>query len=131
MANILVIDDDAQIREISRKSLERAGHHVLTAQDGEEGLDLYSHNKVDLVITDILMPIKEGIEVIMQLKKWDPNVKIIAISGGGRNDPDAYLKVARHLKVDRTMEKPFDLKSFLGAIEEVLLKVVNKPLNLT
>ena len=82
MSRILIIEDDEHVRGMLRKMLERIGYDVFDAPDGKEGLDFYRNTPVDLVITDILMPEKEGIQTIMELRREFPDVKIIAISGG-------------------------------------------------
>jgi YesN/AraC family two-component response regulator len=83
MANILIIDDDQQILNMLSQILKRAGYGVVEALDGKQGLKLYRENPTDLIITDIIMPEKEGLETIMELQRDFPDVKIIAISGGG------------------------------------------------
>ncbi|MCD6116509.1 response regulator, partial [bacterium] len=83
MAYILVMEDERIIQTIIRRYLEREGHEVVIAGDGEEGIKLYNERPADLVLTDIIMPKKEGIETIRDLKKISPDVKIIAMSGGG------------------------------------------------
>jgi len=95
MSRILIIDDDAQILKMLRQILEREKYHVTEASNGKEGLRLYRENPADLVITDIIMPEKEGIEIIIELKRDYPDVKIIAISGGGRINPEDYLDIAK------------------------------------
>ncbi len=120
MANILVIEDDLDVRRLLRDVLERAGHGVVEAADGAEGIERVRSQPVDLVITDILMPEKEGIETILELKRDWQDVKIIAISGGGRVGPDDYLKSARRVGAQRTFTKPFDPKALLQAVEELL-----------
>src|SRR5260221_4424854 len=84
MIHILVIDDEAAVRTLIRQILEEEGHQVDEATDGEEGLARLQSTHIDLVITDIFMPHKEGIETILALRRQFPNVKIVAISGGGR-----------------------------------------------
>jgi len=83
MARILLIDDDAPVRRTLRKMLERQGYEVEEAPDGKAGLTLYQENPADLIITDLIMPEMEGIETIMELRRRFPDVKIIAMSGGG------------------------------------------------
>jgi len=91
MARILVIDDDIQILEMLGQTLEREGYEVVDALDGKEGMRLYREAPTDLVITDIVMPEKEGVETIMELKRDFPDVKIIAMSGGGQiNSESAF-----------------------------------------
>ncbi len=82
MARILLIDDDDSVRTMLRLTLAHFGHTVIEARNGKEGLELFQHANADLVITDIVMPEKEGLEVLMELRKKHPPVKIIAISGG-------------------------------------------------
>jgi CheY-like chemotaxis protein len=82
MARILVIDDERIIRTIVKHALEEDGHEVIEAGDGEEGIQLYRKNPTDLVVTDIIMPRKEGIETIKELRRNYPDIKIIAMSGG-------------------------------------------------
>lgn len=120
MANILIIDDEAPIRLLLRDALEREGHQVLDAADGSEGVRLFKENPSDLVVTDIVMPNKEGLETIMELKKESPNVKIVAMSGGGKIAPDSYLQMAKGLGAVQSFSKPFGIKTFLSAVKEIL-----------
>ncbi|MEO5957891.1 MAG: response regulator [Opitutaceae bacterium] len=84
MARILLIDDDDDVRTVLRLTLIHFGHTVIEARNGREGLELFAEARPELVITDIVMPEKEGLEVIIELRAHRPPVKIIAISGGGR-----------------------------------------------
>ena len=120
MSRILVIDDDAPIRIVLQQTLERAGYEVINAPDGDVGMKLQSEEPADLVITDILMPEKEGIETIMELHRDFPGVKIIAISGGGRIESDTYLSLAKKMGVQRTLNKPFERKELLEAVRELI-----------
>ena len=120
MAVILLIDDDDQYRATVKELLEFEGYRVLDAQDGRTGIRLYRENKVDLVITDIIMPGQEGIETIQALKMLSPEVKVIAISGGGQIDPDIYLKLAKGTGAVRTFSKPFQREKLLEVIHELL-----------
>ena len=121
MARILVIDDDEEIRTILKQILERAGYEVMDASDGREGLRRYSEKPADLVITDLVMPEKEGIETIMDLKHHFSGVKIIAISGGGHVGPCEYLRLAGELGARRTFAKPFRLGDLLEAVQQLLI----------
>ena len=94
MADILIIDDDIQLSAMLKQLLERQGYSVITASDGNEGISLFHEKGARLIITDLIMPVKEGIETIAELVKSTPDVKIIAISGGGRLKPDSYLNLA-------------------------------------
>ena len=118
--SILVIDDDETIRELLRAILEREGYRVLEAPDGGEGLKQFTETPTDLVITDLIMPGKEGIETIRDLRRKFPDVKIIAVSGGGRIGPDSYLKMAKGVGALRTLSKPFDRTVLLETVEEVI-----------
>ncbi len=120
MAKILIIDDDVQIRKLLQNLLDRAGYEVAVAADGKEGLDAYRRAPADLIITDLIMPEKEGIEMILELRQESPVVKIIAISGGARIAPENYLRMAESLGASRTFSKPVDRKALLAAIEELL-----------
>ena len=120
MAHILVIDDEVQIREVLRTVLERVGYTVTEAADGLEGLRVYAEGKVDLVVTDIIMPEKGGIDIIMDLRRDFPGAKIIAISGGGMCGDVSYLDMALGVGADRAIGKPFVLDDFLEAVEDLL-----------
>jgi CheY-like chemotaxis protein len=116
MARILIIDDEAQIRMMLSQMLSNEGHAVEAAEDGMAGLKAVKTNPFDIVITDIIMPEKEGIETIMHLKKLYPAIRIIAISGGGRLDPKSILNYAGKLGAEYTFQKPIDRQDLLNAI---------------
>ena len=118
---ILLIDDESEIRKLFIKKLAGRGYEIIEACDGKEGIKLYHETRPDLVITDLVMPEKEGIETITELKREFPDVKIIAISGGGRNAPDAYLQLAKNLGAERTFLKPIDWPELIKTVR-VLLK---------
>lgn len=120
MAKILVVDDDDQVRLMMRQVLERDGYTVATAADGKEAIKLFKIEAFDLVITDIIMPEKEGIETITELRRDYPELKIIAISGGGRHRPEGYLELAKGLGATMTMVKPFERSEILAAVKNVL-----------
>ncbi len=121
MAQILIIDDDDIIRRMLSLMLTKAGYDVLAAADGEEGLKQFRNNEIDLVITDLIMPEKEGIEMIMELKTDFPDVKIIAMSGGAQMGPEGYLQLADALGAQRTLKKPIARDELLRSIKEILL----------
>ncbi len=102
--------------------LKRAGHEVVEAPDGIEGIRLYREKQPHLVITDIVMPKKEGLETILDLRREDPQVKIIAISGGGRIGPESYLDIAEGFGANHILTKPFSNKELLEAIHDLLGK---------
>ena len=120
MALILIIDDEPQIRSMLKLMLERDGYEVAEAPDGIEGIKIYRQNPADLIITDLIMPNKDGIGTIIDLKKEFPDVKIIAMSGGGLNKPQGYLKGAKKLGAACTLTKPIDRNEMLKAIKDVL-----------
>jgi CheY-like chemotaxis protein len=120
VARILVIDDEPQVRAMLRQMLERGGYEVLEAEEGRAGIKLYQEQAPDLIITDILMPGKEGIETILALRKAHPSVKIIAISGGGRMGKLDVLPIAKSFGAARTLAKPFEREELLEAVQSVL-----------
>lgn len=117
---VLVIDDEQLIRLQIRSALELEGFVVHEAANGNEGLSRMAAIHSDVVITDILMPDKEGIETILELRQLYPTVKIIAISGGGRTGNKDFLHTAKHLGADRILAKPFGLADLLNLVREVL-----------
>ena len=119
MAGILLIDDDEDFRTMLFKLLTRAGYKVVACSDGKKGLDLFRKSPDFLVITDLIMPNQEGIETIVQLRKEYPDVKIIAMSGGGRGNPNIYLDSAVCLGACKGFAKPFDTEEFLAAVKEL------------
>ncbi len=120
MARVLVIDDDDQILTSLREVLEREGYEVLDAPDGKVGLQLFREEGADLVITDIIMPEKQGLETIKGLREDNPDVKIVAISGGGAIEPRVYLHYAEEAGAMRTLPKPFEREELLEAVRELL-----------
>jgi len=120
MARIVIIDDDTNLRTIIRQMLEGAGHQVREACDGAEAMSFISESPVDLVITDVIMPEKEGIETVIELHKKRPDVKIIVMSGGGRFGPEDYLETAVAFGANHTIAKPFGRNEMLKAVERLL-----------
>lgn len=120
MAKILVIDDETSIAIMLKKMLEKAGHEVEIASNGIEGLIVFEKFNPELLITDIVMPEKEGLELIIELRKKIPELKIIAISGGGRFQYEGYLTSAKHLGANMVFQKPLDHKEFINSISELL-----------
>ena len=121
MTHILIVDDDDQFRTMLRKVLQRAGYEVTEAANGEQGIDFFSENKADLVITDMLMPVMTGSRFISLLRQNFPKLKILAISGGGKMyHSDSYLDYARELGVKRILKKPVLRKEILQVVEDIL-----------
>ena len=120
MAKILVIDDEQPILDILSMVLTQAGHGVVTASDGQAGLLTLAVHKVDLVITDIVMPNKEGIETIQQLRRSMKGLPIIAMSGGGRSGNLDMLDAAARLGASATLSKPFKTQEVLTLVDRLL-----------
>jgi len=100
--------------------MTRAGHKVIEAANGNEGLKMLEQQTVDVVITDLIMPEKEGLETITEALELYPDLKIIAISGGTRLGFDSYLKIAKSLGAQRVYSKPVDLRELETAVQELL-----------
>ena len=120
MAKILVIDDDELVQATVKAALELDDHDVALASDGLQGLDTFKREAFDLVITDIIMPEKEGIETIIELRQHKPDVKVIAISGGGRTSNQIFLDVAKKFGAVEVLSKPFTPKQLLAVVAKVL-----------
>ncbi len=120
MARILVVDDEAPMRLLLREAFETNGYDVVEASNGFEAVRIFSEGEIDLVITEIIMPEKEGIEAIRDLKKIDQDVKIIAMSAGGRLEPHFYLQMASKFGAQRVFQKPLSITFILAAVKELL-----------
>ncbi|MCP4678522.1 MAG: response regulator [Deltaproteobacteria bacterium] len=120
MAHILVVDDEQQVRLMLRKKLEAEGHHVSVASEGGEALGIVKENPIEVAITDLLMPGKDGLETIIDLRRDHPGVMIIAISGGGVGSPNIYLDAALRLGAHRTFSKPIALETLFKATRELV-----------
>jgi DNA-binding response OmpR family regulator len=119
MARILLIDDDDLLRGVLAKSLAHAGHEILQASDGKMGVDISRVTSVDLVITDLVMPVQEGVETIVVLRREQPKLPVIAMSGGATNSK-VYLDIAGKIGARRVLSKPFTPRELVETIEEVL-----------
>jgi len=119
MKRILIIDDNIGFLKMLTKVIEHQGYEVVQAQNGLEGYQRFTENPCDLVITDIFMPKQEGLETIIQLRGQFPDLKIIAISGGGNMGVD-YLEGAKTFGADRVFSKSLDMDTFLATIRELL-----------
>jgi len=120
MAQILIIDDDLMIRRLVVRTLMSAGHLVVEATDGEEGLELFRSYRPAVVITDILMPGLEGISTIRELRRAFSDIVIIAISGGGQTFDMNYLDFARKLGADAVLPKPFRPAELIALVRSLL-----------
>ena len=120
MATILLIEDYDDVRTMIAAVLGKAGHTVRQAENGVEGLQLYRDKPVDLVLTDLVMPEKEGLATIIELRRINPTVRIIAMSGGYVYDPKLYLHMATRFGADRVLSKPFDIEVLKQIVRETL-----------
>lgn len=120
MARILIIDDDQQVLKLFVSFLTREGHEVVTAEDGKRGIKLLTDQQFDLVITDIIMPEQDGLEVLMWLRKQPDRPKIIAVTGGSVSiDQELLLKTAG-FTADIAIPKPVNYSTLTGAVRELL-----------
>jgi DNA-binding NtrC family response regulator len=121
LERILLIDDDEQINSMLQEMLKSERYQLLAAASGEEGVTLLRNVSVDLLITDVLMPDMDGLEVIQKIRRHWPSMKILAMSGGGLGaTPDFYLDMARHLGAVKTLAKPFSREQLLNAVREMI-----------
>lgn len=129
MTRVIVIDDEEDIRIVLKEVLTRAGFDVEVASNGEDGLDMLREKNADLVIADIIMPGKDGVATVYDIRMEFPNIKIIVISGGGNVSPSeyepaaiktsAYLASATEVGADMTLTKPFDRKEIVNAVKQL------------
>lgn len=126
MPTVLVIDDDDMVRSLIVHALTGARYTVIEAADGQAGLSLARANSVDLVVTDLVMPVQEGVETIMTLRRERPRLPIIAISGGVTNSR-LYLDIAGRIGARRILAKPFTPKELIQLIEQVLTEEAPRP----
>jgi len=120
VARILVVDDDQPVRELICAILGSCGYEISEANNGQIATRMYREQPFDLVITDLVMPDMEGIELIKELRAIDHNVKVIAISGGFLTASDTYLKAAKLMGAQRTLPKPFEMDELLSVVSSVL-----------
>jgi len=122
MIRILVIDDEPSVLDVLRKILQTEGYEVITAANGEEGLELFRQISCDLVITDMVMPVKDGLQTILDLRKEEPDLPVVAMSGGGTISKERYLVVAGYLDRVITIPKPFSVESITEAVVKLLFE---------
>jgi len=120
MKKVLIIDDDTLARATMASILEGAGYHVMTAEDGKRGLLRMRKEEPDVIITDLVMPEKEGIETIREILADRPQAKIIAVSGGGRRSGVEFLRLARALGACEVLAKPFDPDDLVGCVSRCI-----------
>ncbi len=122
MARILLIDDEEIARYAVRQVLETGGHEVTEAENGNEGIALQKAQPFDLVVTDMIMPEKGGLETIVELKRDYPALPVIAISGGGRTRNLDFLELAKRYGADEVLAKPFSEEELLQCVDACLAK---------
>ena len=120
MAGILLVEDNEDLRAMLKESLEKRKHRIIEASNGKEALIRFKSAVTDIVITDLIMPEQDGIGLIMELKKIKPEIKVVAISGGGKIGPSNYLDIAETLGADAVFPKPFNLNSFILEVEKLV-----------
>lgn len=122
MANILIVDDDPTVRLIATELLRGGGHAIVEAEDGDDALKTVGAMAIDLVVLDLLMPNKDGLETIVELRKRQPGIRILAISSGGRMEPGHLLRTAMVFGADECLEKPLRLETFSQAVDRLLAR---------
>jgi len=120
MAKVLVVDDDGAMRRLLRRILEGAGHVVVEAEDGRQGVKSFHTEAPDLVITDVVMPEQEGIQTIRDIRASGSRVGIIAMSGGGADGGALYLNMAQELGADAVLSKPMRAPEVIAQVDAVL-----------
>ena len=120
MSSILVVDDDAQVLEVMSEMLRLEGHEVTLADNGREAVQCIDAVPFDLVITDLIMPEKEGLETIADIRRSQDTVPILAISGGGRMGPADYLETAKFIGANATLAKPFARQELISTVDSLL-----------
>ena len=120
MSSILVVDDDLQVLDVMSEMLRLEGHEVTVAENGKEAVAHVLAERFDLIITDLIMPEKEGLETIADIRKSYSDMPIIAISGGGRVGPNDYLETARFIGANATLAKPFARQELIQTVDSLL-----------
>ncbi|MGE5271860.1 MAG: response regulator [Thiohalocapsa sp.] len=120
MAHILVIDDDAVLRRVITLALEAAGHTVLRCENGRKAIDFLAHERADLLITDIIMPEMDGVETLRAARLLQPDLPILAMSGGGSFDPRDYLGIATAFGATDVLRKPFHPPELVERVAKLL-----------
>ena len=120
MSEILVVDDDLAVLDVMSEMLRLEGHEVTVAENGVDAVQCVNDAEFDLVITDLIMPEKEGLETIADIRRSRADLPIIAISGGGRLGPTDYLETARFIGANATLAKPFARQELLSTVESLL-----------
>ena len=116
MKRVLVIDDEALARELIRRILEKEGYEIAEAVNGEQGVESFKSRPCDLVITDLVMPVKDGINTILEIRQLVPDLPILAVSGGGAIAKERYLNAAGNIDGVTTLAKPFTRQQLIDAV---------------
>ena len=119
MTRILLVEDDPDVREVINSILVSSNYDVVAVEDGAKAVEQFGHSEFDIVVTDIIMPVKDGLETITEIMEINPSAKIIAMSGGGRKGNVDFLETARSLGAAITFSKPFNLRDLLQGIEKL------------
>ncbi|MDD4157379.1 MAG: response regulator [Candidatus Cloacimonetes bacterium] len=119
LKKILIVDDEKQINNILSRYL-RKNYQVSISENGLQALSILKKETFNLIIMDVIMPEKEGIETLIEIKNTYPNIKIIMMSGGGKIGPQSYLKIAKAVGADEVIEKPFELSDLHNIIKKLL-----------
>jgi len=119
MVRVLVVDDNADMRDSLRFLLNRCGYDTESARDGQQALEVHRRRPVEVLLTDIYMPLSDGIETIQAFRREFPTVKIVAMSGGGSRVRGSYLDVASDIGADATLTKPFEFDALLAALDRL------------
>jgi CheY-like chemotaxis protein len=117
-----MIDDNSQLRDLLGTALTKLGYVVTSAANGAEAFEAIARTRFDLVITDLLMPEKDGIEVIGEVRRKQPEARIIAMSGGGRGSRDHYLQTAKGLGAHAILGKPFSVSELSAVLDSLWVK---------
>lgn len=120
--SILIVDDEADMRMVLSRALTAAGYEVVTVGDGRQAFEVMAQRSFDLILTDILMPEKDGVQVLTEAHRKYPKAKTIAMTGGGHIPPDAYLQIAGGLGANALLKKPFDPAQLVTTVNAVLAK---------
>jgi DNA-binding response OmpR family regulator len=120
MLKVLVVDDEAQLAELVCRALTKAGHQAVKAGDGRAAITaLETRGAFDAALVDIIMPEKEGIETIIEMRRRWPETPVIAMSGGGRISPDEFLILARSFGAEHALKKPFALSAAVDLVQDL------------
>ena len=120
MSGILIVEDDNDLRDMLKTALIRSNFTVFEAGNGKDAIVHFKPGVTDVVITDLIMPEEDGLKVIMKIREIKPDIKVVAISGGGKAGPANYLDMAKALGADSVFYKPFSLNDLVGEIKNLL-----------